>query len=69
MKRLNKRLIAMALLAAFGITAQASSHREALAVLNEPFSSSPCPTAGASSPASSTTRISSTKKASSIWST
>src|SRR5712691_10649581 len=36
MKRMGKKLIAAALLAAFGITAQASSHREALAVLNEP---------------------------------
>ncbi len=36
MKRLCKKWIAAALLTAFGIGAQASSHREALAVLNEP---------------------------------
>ena len=36
MKRLSKGLIAAALLAAAGITVQGSSHREALAVLNEP---------------------------------
>jgi hypothetical protein len=35
-KRLCKKLIAATLLAACGITVQASSHREALAVLNEP---------------------------------
>ena len=36
MKRLWKTLIAATALAAFAITAQASSHREALAILNEP---------------------------------
>ena len=36
MKRMSKGLIAAALLAATGITVQGSSHREALAVLNEP---------------------------------
>ena len=36
MKNLCKNLIAATLLAAFGVGAQASSHREALAVLNEP---------------------------------
>ena len=36
MKRMSKGLIAAALLAAAGITVQGSSHREALAVLNEP---------------------------------
>ena len=36
MKKLCKKLIAATLLAAFGIGAQASSHREALAILNEP---------------------------------
>src|SRR3982074_1742634 len=36
MKRLWRKLIAATALAAFGITAQASSHREALAILNEP---------------------------------
>ena len=36
MKRLCKNLIAAAALAACAVAAQASSHREALAVLNEP---------------------------------
>src|SRR5205085_3056500 len=36
LKPLCKKLIAAAALAAFGIAAQASSHREALAILNEP---------------------------------
>src|ERR1700726_1036898 len=36
MKRVSNGLIAGALLAAVGITLQASSHREALAILNEP---------------------------------
>src|SRR5713101_3531781 len=36
MKRISRGLITAALLAAAGITAQASSHREALAILNEP---------------------------------
>ena len=36
MKPLVEKLIAAILLAAFGITAYASSHREALAILNEP---------------------------------
>ena len=36
MKRLFQKLIAATLLAAFGITVHASSHREALAILNEP---------------------------------
>ena len=36
MKRISKGLIAAAALAAAGITAHASSHREALAILNEP---------------------------------
>ena len=36
MKRLCKKLIAATLLAACGIAVQASSHREALAILNEP---------------------------------
>jgi uncharacterized protein DUF4331 len=36
MKRLSRGLIAAALLAAVGITVQGSSHREALAILNEP---------------------------------
>ncbi len=36
MKRLSKGLVAAALLAAAGITAHGSSHREALAILNEP---------------------------------
>ena len=36
MKGLCKKAIAAAMLAAFGITVQASSHREALAILNEP---------------------------------
>src|SRR6478672_4273592 len=36
MKRLWKTLIAATALAAFAITAHASSHREALAILNEP---------------------------------
>jgi hypothetical protein len=36
MKRRYKQLIAASLLAASAITAQASSHREALAILNEP---------------------------------
>ena len=36
MRRLSKGMIAAALLAAAGITVHGSSHREALAVLNEP---------------------------------
>ena len=36
MRRLTKGLIAAALLAAAGITVTGSSHREALAILNEP---------------------------------
>ena len=36
MTRVSKGLMAAAVLAAAGITAQASSHREALAILNEP---------------------------------
>ena len=36
MKRMSKGLIAATLLAAAGITVHGSSHREALAVLNEP---------------------------------
>ena len=36
MRRLTKGLIAAALLAAAGITVNGSSHREALAILNEP---------------------------------
>ena len=36
MQRVSKGLIAAALLAAAGITVQGSSHREALAILNEP---------------------------------
>src|SRR5436190_21353556 len=36
MKRLFTQLLAAVLLAAAGITVQASSHREALAILNEP---------------------------------
>ena len=36
MKLQFKKFVAVAALAAFGITAQASSHREALAILNEP---------------------------------
>lgn len=36
MKRLCKTFLAATVLAAFGIAAQASSHREALAILNEP---------------------------------
>ena len=36
MKRMSKGLIAAALLAAAGITVHGSSHREALAILNEP---------------------------------
>ncbi len=36
MKRMSKGVVAAALLAAGGITVQGSSHREALAVLNEP---------------------------------
>ena len=36
MKRMSKGVIAAALLAAGGITVQGSSHREALAILNEP---------------------------------
>ena len=36
MKRLSKGLIAAALFAAVGITVHGSSHREALAILNEP---------------------------------
>ena len=36
MKRMSQGLIAAALLAAAGITVQGSSHREALAILNEP---------------------------------
>src|SRR2546425_6801377 len=36
MKRMSKGLIAATLLAAAGITVRGSSHREALAILNEP---------------------------------
>src|SRR3989442_8392356 len=36
MKRVSKGLIAATLLAAAGITVRGSSHREALAILNEP---------------------------------
>ena len=36
MNRLFKKLIAAALLAVFACVVQASSHREALAILNEP---------------------------------
>src|SRR5439155_14052446 len=36
MKRMSKGLVAVTLLAAAGSTAHGSSHREALAILNEP---------------------------------